>query len=74
MTWIDVRDVAEALIIAAEKELAGGERIIISCGPWKGQDLGERFLDFVSEVSSHMCRSEHSEKISSRYPIRRRDV
>ena len=39
MTWIDVRDVAEALIAAAEKEKAGGERIIVSRGPWKGQDL-----------------------------------
>lgn len=41
MTWIDVRDVAEALIVAGEKEKAGGERIIVSQGPWKGQDLGE---------------------------------
>ena len=39
MTWIDVRDVAEALVSVAEKEKAGGERIIISCGLWKGQDL-----------------------------------
>lgn len=34
-----MRDVAEALVSVAEKEKAGGERIIISCGPWKGQDL-----------------------------------
>ncbi|KZT73630.1 NAD(P)-binding protein [Daedalea quercina L-15889] len=39
MTWIDVRDAAEALIVAGEKEQAAGERIIISNGPWKGQDL-----------------------------------
>lgn len=47
MTWIDVRDVAEALIVVAEKEKAGGERIIISQGPWKGQDLREYPSNFT---------------------------
>lgn len=30
--WADVRDVAEAHVLALEKEAAGGERIIVSAG------------------------------------------
>ncbi|CAL1709333.1 unnamed protein product [Somion occarium] len=36
--WADVRDVATALVRALEKPEAGGERFIISAGPWKWQD------------------------------------
>lgn len=38
--WADVRDVATALVRALEKPEAGGERFIISAGPWKWQDWG----------------------------------
>ncbi|GLB36862.1 putative D-lactaldehyde dehydrogenase [Lyophyllum shimeji] len=37
-SWIDVRDVAEAHVLALEKEAAGGERIIISAGSYVWQD------------------------------------
>lgn len=30
--WVDVRDLAEAHTLALEKEAAGGQRIIVSCG------------------------------------------
>ncbi|KAI0926024.1 hypothetical protein AcW1_008303 [Taiwanofungus camphoratus] len=36
--WIDVRDLAEAHVLAIKRQEAGGERIIISQGPWKWQD------------------------------------
>ncbi|KAF9813505.1 hypothetical protein IEO21_05542 [Rhodonia placenta] len=36
--WIDVRDLAEAHVLAIKKEEAGSNRIIISEGPWKWQD------------------------------------
>ncbi|KAI6044391.1 hypothetical protein EDC04DRAFT_2938172 [Pisolithus marmoratus] len=38
-TWVDVRDLAEGHRRALEKQEAGGERIIISAGPWRWQDF-----------------------------------
>ena len=40
-SWIDVRDVALAHILAAQKQEAGGERIIISAGDFVWSDLRE---------------------------------
>ncbi|KAF9813504.1 hypothetical protein IEO21_05541 [Rhodonia placenta] len=37
--YIDVRDLALAHVLAIQKEGAGGERLIISSGPWKWQDF-----------------------------------
>ncbi|EFI28545.1 D-lactaldehyde dehydrogenase [Coprinopsis cinerea okayama7 len=37
-SWVDVRDLADAHILALEKEAAGGERIIISQGPFVWQE------------------------------------
>ncbi|KAH9930002.1 uncharacterized protein B0H18DRAFT_1117073 [Fomitopsis serialis] len=39
MCWVDVRDVAEAHVLAFQKEDAGGQRIIASEGSWKWQDF-----------------------------------
>ncbi|EIN05348.1 D-lactaldehyde dehydrogenase [Punctularia strigosozonata HHB-11173 SS5] len=36
--WVDVRDLAEAHRLAIEKEAAGGERFIVTPGPFKWQD------------------------------------
>ncbi|KAH6887185.1 D-lactaldehyde dehydrogenase [Coprinopsis sp. MPI-PUGE-AT-0042] len=36
--WVDVRDLADAHVLALEKEEAGGERIFISTGPLVWQD------------------------------------
>ncbi|THG95051.1 hypothetical protein EW026_g6529 [Hermanssonia centrifuga] len=36
--WIDVRDLAQAHVLGIQKENAGGNRIIVSAGPWKWQD------------------------------------
>ncbi|KAN0101206.1 hypothetical protein V8E55_001190 [Tylopilus felleus] len=44
--WIDVRDLAEAHVLALEKTAAGGERIIVSAGLWKWQD----FIDAANDV------------------------
>ncbi|KAI0634997.1 NAD(P)-binding protein [Trametes polyzona] len=38
-SWVDVRDVAEAHVLALLKPEAGGERIILSVGPFKFLDL-----------------------------------
>ncbi|KAH6918144.1 D-lactaldehyde dehydrogenase [Coprinopsis sp. MPI-PUGE-AT-0042] len=38
INWVDVRDLADAHILAMEKEAAGGERIIISCESSVWQD------------------------------------
>ena len=40
-SWIDVRDLAEAHKLALETVEAGGERLIISAGPYKWQDWSE---------------------------------
>ncbi|KZT23515.1 D-lactaldehyde dehydrogenase [Neolentinus lepideus HHB14362 ss-1] len=37
--WIDVRDLALAHVLAIEKEQAGGNRFIVSQGPYKWQDF-----------------------------------
>ncbi|KAJ7597563.1 D-lactaldehyde dehydrogenase [Mycena floridula] len=37
-SWVDVRDLAEAHVLALEKESAGGERFIVSAGPFIWQD------------------------------------
>lgn len=42
--WIDVRDLAEAHVLAIQKQEAGGERIIVSEGPYKWQDFGKHPL------------------------------
>lgn len=47
--WIDVRDLAEAHVLAIKKQEAGGERIIVSEGPFKWQDFGELKLR-ITEV------------------------
>ena len=36
-----MRDLAEAHVLAIKKQEAGGERIIVSEGPFKWQDFGE---------------------------------
>jgi len=38
MAWIDVRDLAEAHVLAIKKAGAGGQRIIVASGLWKWQD------------------------------------
>ena len=40
--WIDVRDVALAHVLAAQKEGAGGERVIVSAGDCAAAELSER--------------------------------
>lgn len=38
---LQVRDVAQAHVLALTKEEAGGNRFIVSAGPLNGQDIGE---------------------------------
>ncbi|KAI0056654.1 D-lactaldehyde dehydrogenase [Artomyces pyxidatus] len=38
-SWVDVRDVARAHVLAGEKDDAGGERIIVSAGPFYWQEI-----------------------------------
>lgn len=45
--WIDVRDLAVAHVLAAEKEAAGGERMIVAAGCYWWQDLGTLRSFFV---------------------------
>lgn len=41
VSWIDVRDVAEAQVTALEKEAAGDERILVSAAPTPNQEFIE---------------------------------
>ena len=41
VSWIDVRDVAEAHTVALEKEAAGDERILVSSAPIPNQEFLE---------------------------------
>ncbi|GJE89213.1 aldehyde reductase [Phanerochaete sordida] len=38
-SWVDVRDLAHAHALALQRPEAGGERIIVSSGPWNWQDF-----------------------------------
>lgn len=49
--WIDVRDLAEAHVLALEKEKAGGERFVIGAGSYIWQDLGQYWLDTTRVIS-----------------------
>lgn len=60
--WIDVRDVAVAHVLAAEKEAAGGERMIIAGGCYWWQDFGA----FICFVPLLYMRSFYSHLSSSR--------
>ncbi len=42
--WVDVRDLAEAHVRALFVDAAGGERIIVSAGPYVWQDWGKCFV------------------------------
>ncbi|KAF6758994.1 D-lactaldehyde dehydrogenase [Ephemerocybe angulata] len=46
-SWIDVRDLADAHVLALEKEAAGGERIIITQGPYVWQE----WLDIANSIA-----------------------
>jgi len=48
--WIDVRDLGLAHVLVIQKEQAGGERFIVSSGPWKWQDWLNSARKFYSEV------------------------
>ncbi|KAJ7342555.1 hypothetical protein DFH08DRAFT_874511 [Mycena albidolilacea] len=47
--WVDVRDLASAQVLALVTTSAGGERIIISAGPWVWQD----WLDAAPDSSKY---------------------
>ena len=49
-SWVDVRDLALAHVLALEKPEAGGERIIISSGSWRWQDWGKSHLIHAAAV------------------------
>ena len=49
--WVDVRDIALAHALAIQKEAAGGERIIVSGGPYKFPEW--------SESTIHSCLDEY---------------
>lgn len=58
--WIDVRDLAQAHVLAIQKQEAGGERIIVSEGPYKWQDFGEPNQHIVGagdkELTTHLSQ------------------
>ncbi|KZT73629.1 NAD(P)-binding protein [Daedalea quercina L-15889] len=49
--WVDVRDLAEAHVLAIKKQDAGGERIIVSAGTFKWQDIVDVAHKFYPNVS-----------------------
>jgi len=46
-SWVDVRDIAEAHVVALEKPGAGGERILFAAEPYTWQD----FIDAAKDVA-----------------------
>ena len=48
--YVDVRDIAQAHTQAIQTPAAGGERFIISAGPYKWQDFGEPTLSRLQHI------------------------
>ena len=68
--YVDVRDIAQAHVLALQKEQAGGNRFIIAAGPFKWQDFGELFKRYgvyrsCLRVCAHAVSAAHqiSDKI-----------
>ncbi|CCM04249.1 uncharacterized protein FIBRA_06416 [Fibroporia radiculosa] len=64
MCWTDVRDLAEAHVLAIQKQEAGGERIIVSEGPFKWQDFAiaaskQGIKVFVNDDSYNPTNATH---------------
>ena len=52
-SWVDVRDLASAHVLAAQKAEAGGERMIVSGGKFFLQDLrASRFCRITDDVTN----------------------
>ncbi|KAJ3506176.1 hypothetical protein NMY22_g17338 [Coprinellus aureogranulatus] len=49
-SWVDVRDLADAHVLALEKEAAGGERIIVTQGVYVWQE----WLDIANKIASEV--------------------
>lgn len=68
--WVDVRDIAEAEVRAAERDACGGERIVVSGGEYWWQDIG-MFSPFPA-VFLHSVRTFHrppQKQIMTLYPL-----
>ena len=50
-SWVDVRDVGLAHTLALGKPDAGGERLIVSAGPFKWQDWRKCFPPFLFSLA-----------------------
>ena len=51
-SFVDVRDLGLAHVLALQKAAAGGERIIVSSGAWTWQDFGKPIMFVLSVKNS----------------------
>ncbi|KAF7970721.1 hypothetical protein HWV62_23212 [Athelia sp. TMB] len=61
-SWIDVRDLAEAHKLALETAEAGGERLIISAGPYRWQDWINAASSLPADTLAVLAHPEHVPK------------
>ena len=54
-SWVDVRDVSKAHVLAIQKEEAGGQRILVNTGNWKWQDWSTYIHVFAQELLLMSC-------------------
>ena len=65
--YVDVRDIAQAHVLALQKEQAGGNRFIIAAGPFKWQDFGELFKRYgVYRNCLRVCAVSAAHQISDK--------
>ena len=64
--YLDVRDLAHAIVLAITKPQAGNQRFIISGGHFRWQDFGEHSDYLIFLLSTHA--SSHSLQLSSPTP------
>lgn len=65
-SWVDVRDISLAHVLALQKAEAGGERLMISAGEFVFQDFSEAFiiLLFLAEFQLNIIPSSRRSQLA----------
>ncbi|KAI0088795.1 NAD(P)-binding protein [Irpex rosettiformis] len=66
-SWVDVRDLAQAHVLAFQKEAAGGERIIVASGPFTWQQWVHAAHEIDSKLPSGTAGYDYA---NIKFPIK----
>ncbi|KAF2095614.1 dihydroflavonol-4-reductase [Rhizodiscina lignyota] len=72
--WVDVRHLAEAHVLAIEKEEAAGKRFLITCGSASEKEIGDAIKKNFPQISNRVPSELKDNKTTSVDTRRSRDV